>query len=149
MVCIYCGKKTKVTNSRPQARLNGIWRRRECTSCHALFTSAETVALTDVMRAKKRSGTLEHFERDKLFISIYRSTDHLPDAIKLSRELTDTVIGKLFRKKPMSPIIETSAISSVTAQTLKAFNAASSVRYLSFQTNMKLSNDVRKNLKNN
>jgi transcriptional regulator NrdR family protein len=115
--------------------------------CHAVFTSLEQVALTDVLRAKKRSGTLEHFERDKLFISIYRSIDHLPDAIGLARELTDTVLGKLFRKKPMSPIIDTSAISLITAETLKAYNAASSVRYLSFQTDMKLSNDVRRKLK--
>lgn len=148
MVCIYCGNKTKVTNSRPQVRLGQTWRRRECTRCHAVFTSLEQVALTDVLRAKKRSGTIEHFERDKLFISIYRSIDHLPDAIGLARELTDTVLSKLFRKKPMSPIIETQAISRLTAQTLKAYNAAASVRYLSFQTDMKLSNDVRKKLKN-
>ena len=73
----------------PTARLNGTWRRRECTGCHAVFTSTEMVALTDVMRAKKRSGIIENFERDKLFMSIYRSIDHLPDPIKLSRELTD------------------------------------------------------------
>lgn len=147
MVCIYCGKKTKVTNSRPQVRLGQTWRRRECVGCHAVFTSLEQVALTDVLRTKKRSGTLEHFERDKLFISIYRSIDHLPESIGLARELTDTVLGKLFRKKPMSPIIETRDISSITALTLKAFNAAASVRYLSFQTDMRLADDVRKKLK--
>jgi transcriptional regulator NrdR family protein len=147
MVCIYCGNKTKVTNSRPQVRLGQTWRRRECTRCHAVFTSVEQVALTDVLRAKKRSGTLEHFERDKLFLSIYRSVDHLPESIGLARELTDTVLGKLFRKKPMSPIIDTFEISRLTAQTLKAFNAASSVRYLSFQADMRLANDVRKKLK--
>ena len=147
MVCIYCGSKTKVTNSRPQVRLGQTWRRRECISCHAVFTSLEQVALSDVLRVKKRSGTIEHFERDKLFISIYRSIDHLPDAIKLSRELSDTILGKLFSKKPMSPIIESSTIAKLTANTLKAYNAAASVRYLSFQTNMKLANDVRKTLK--
>ena len=147
MVCIYCGNRTKVTNSRPQVRLGQTWRRRECTRCHAVFTSLEQIALTDVLRAKKRSGTLEHFERDKLFLSIYRSIDHLPESIGLARELTDTVLSKLFRKKPMSPIIETREISIITAQTLKAYNAAASVRYLSFQTDMKRSNDVRKKLK--
>ncbi len=147
MVCIYCGNKTKVTNSRPQIRLGQTWRRRECVRCHAVFTSLEQVALTDVLRAKKRSGTIEHFERDKLFLSIYKSVDHLPSSIGLARELTDTILGKLFRKKPMSPIIETTAISALTAPTLKAFNAAASVRYLSFQKDMKLSNDIRKTLK--
>jgi transcriptional regulator NrdR family protein len=112
-----------------------------------VFTSLEQVALSDVLRTKKRSGTIEHFERDKLFLSIYRSIDHLPESIGLARELTDTVLGKLFRKKPMSPIIESREISKVTALTLRAFNAAASVRYLSFQTNMRLAGDVRKKLK--
>lgn len=147
MVCIYCGKKTKVTNSRPQARLGKTWRRRECTACHAVFTCLEQVALTDVLRAKKRSGTIEHFERDKLFLSIYRSVDHLEDPIRIARELTDTILGKLFYKKPMSPIIATTEVAAAATQTLKAFNAAASVRYLSFQADMRLSGDVRRKLK--
>jgi transcriptional regulator NrdR family protein len=140
MVCIYCGKKTQVVNSRPQVR-------RECTACHAVFTCIEQVALSDVLRAKKRSGVVEHFERDKLFLSIYRSVDHLDGAIGIARELTDTVLGKLFRKKPMSPIIATTEVADITTQTLKAFNAAASVRYLSFQADMRLSDDIRRKLK--
>ena len=147
MVCIYCGNKTKVTNSRPQVRLGQTWRRRECVVCHAVFTSLEHVALTDVLRAKKRSGAVEHFERDKLFLSIYRSVEHLDSAISVARELTDTILGKLFHKKPMSPIIATTEVATVAAKTLKAYNAAASVRYLSFQADMRLSGDVRRKLK--
>ena len=148
MVCIYCGKKTRVTNSRPQLSVGQTWRRHECNSCHALFTTTEQVAFYDVLRVKKRSGRIENFQRDKLFLSIYRSCDHINNSTRVSSQLTSTVIARLFAKKPMSPIVGAIAISKVCSQVLKAYNAAASVRYLSFQSDMKQANDVRRSLKN-
>lgn len=147
MVCIYCGSKTKVTNSRPQLRLGQTWRRRECQRCHALFSTTEQTAYTDVLRVKKRSGALEYFERDKLYLSIYRSCEHIPGAVSTATDLTQTVIARLMRKKPMSPIISSFDIAATTSEVLKRYNAAANIKYLSFQTDMAGANAIRKKLK--
>jgi transcriptional repressor NrdR len=147
MVCIYCGNKTHITNSRPQAKTGTTWRRHECQRCHAVFSSTETPNYFESYRVKKRSGIVENFSRDKLYLSVVKACDHLPSPSVLSTELTRTAIGRLFAKKPMSPIIESALISTMVAQVLKNYNAAASVKYLSFQTTMSSTNDVRRTLK--
>lgn len=147
MECIYCGKKTKVTNSRPQKKDHQTWRRRECTSCHATITSVEGFDLSTALRVEKLSGKYEPFERDKLFLSIYQSIDHLPSAALSAKSLTATVLRHITKTKPLDPVVSSSKIAQQTAMVLKRFNAAASVRYLSFQTNLQLANDVRRSLK--
>src|SRR5690348_1875861 len=97
MVCIYCGNKTDVINSRPQKRHNKVWRRRRCTKCEAVFTTTEAAALAESLRVarKAKPNTLQPFLRDKLFLSIYKSCQHRPDAIQDASALTDTVVSRL------------------------------------------------------
>ena len=147
MECIYCGKKTKVTNSRPQKKDHQTWRRRECLSCHATVTSVEGLDLRGSLRAEKRNGQIEPFERDKLYISIYNAINHLPDAAVIASHLTATVLRHLLDVKPLDPVISTRIIAEQSAKVLRRYNAASAVRYLSFQTNLQLPNDVRRTLK--
>lgn len=147
MECIYCGKKTKVTNSRPSKKDHQTWRRRECLSCHATVTSVEWFDLHGSLRAEKRNGTIEPFERDKVFISIYKAIDHLPEPSATASSLAATVLRHILRAKPLDPVIPTAIIAKQTANVLRRYNAAASVRYLSFQTKMQLPNDVRRTLK--
>ena len=147
MECIYCGKKTKVTNSRPSKKDHQTWRRRECVSCHATVTSVESFDLPGSLRAEKRNGSIEPFEQDKVYISIYKAIDHLPQPSTTARSLTATVLRHLLQAKPLDPVIPTRIIAKQTAAVLRRYNAAASVRYLSFQTTMQLPNDVRRTLK--
>jgi transcriptional repressor NrdR len=147
MVCIYCGHKTQVTNSRPQKADYRTWRRRTCTSCHATVTTTEAVDLEESLRVEKRNGTYQPFLRDKLYLSIYKAVDHLDTPSNTASHLTNTVLRHILKTKPLSPVVPSSDIAHKVAAILKRFNAAASVRYLSFQTNMQLANDIRRNLK--
>lgn len=147
MVCIYCGHKTKVTNSRPQKADNQTWRRVECKSCRATVTTLESIVLNDALRVEKRNNHYEPFSRDKLYISIYKAVDHLDNPAITATHLTATILRHLIKAKPLDPIINSRQIGIAAAQVLKRFNAAASVRYLSFQTNLQLPNDIRRTLK--
>lgn len=146
MDCIYCGNKTKVTNSRSRGTYE-TWRRRTCKSCLSKVTSKERVELDDSLMIKKRSGKIESLARDKLFLSIYRSIDHLEKPIYSSTHLTNSVLRHILNIKPLDPIISSSQIADITAKIIKNYDAAGSVRYLSFQAKMKRPIDVRQFLK--
>ncbi|MDE3045419.1 MAG: transcriptional regulator NrdR [Verrucomicrobiota bacterium] len=65
MRCPFCNHEdSKVTDSRYAAELNAIRRRRECGQCMRRFTTFETVDLS--LQVKKRDGTFEDFQQDKL-----------------------------------------------------------------------------------
>lgn len=149
MECIYCGNKTKVTNSRPQKKDLQTWRRRQCLACHATTTSVEAYSLEDALRVEKKSGPYQPFSRDKIFMSIYKATDHLPNSTIIASNLTATVLRHLISQAPLNPVISSGTITKIVATVLQRYNAASAVRYMSFQTNLQLPNDVRRTLKNN
>jgi transcriptional repressor NrdR len=63
--CPFCSyEDSKVTDSRNALEINAIRRRRECGHCLRRFTTFETVDL--IMQVKKRDGTYEDFQQDKL-----------------------------------------------------------------------------------
>jgi transcriptional repressor NrdR len=146
MVCIYCGHDTKVTNSRPQIQDNSIWRRRECKNCHALITTQEKINLEQAIRVQKKNGELEPFYRDKLFLSIYLSVDHLKNARNTSTALTNTVLRRIY-KVTSNGIIDSHKLTALTARTIKLYDAAAGIRYLSYKSPTQLPNDVRRLLK--
>jgi len=146
MVCIYCGEKTKVVNSRHQKSSNQTWRRLRCTNCQSVVTSLEHISLEDALMVEKQNGTIEPFARDKLFLSIYKAVDHLRQPVISAGHLTNTVLRHL-QKRPLLSPMPTKSISSAVSLVLKRYDAAASVRYLSFQTPLHLLKDIRKTLK--
>ncbi len=65
MRCPFCNhEESKVTDSRDAVETNAIRRRRECCQCMKRFTTFETVDLS--LQVKKRDGTFEDFQQDKL-----------------------------------------------------------------------------------
>lgn len=147
MDCIYCGKETKVVNSRPKKADKQVWRRRQCMSCHATVTSTESYLLEDALRIQKKNGSYEPFHRDKLFLSILKATDHLPKTTELAGNLTATVLRHIIKQTPLDVVIPSRAVAKEVSQVLRRYDAAAAVRYLSFQTNLQLPNDVRRTLK--
>lgn len=130
MVCIYCGNETRVINSRPQKRLNRVWRRRICIGCGTVFTSTEAVDLTGSVTVRDKKQ-LEPFQRDKLFMSIYDSLKHRKTAQEDATALTDTVISKLYLLMHEA-LIEKPSIAVVTTDVLKRFDKVAATYYLAF-----------------
>ncbi len=147
MECIYCGNETKVVNSRPQKLDFQTWRRRKCLNCNAIVTTTEAYSLEDALRVEKKNGSYEPFKKDKLFLSVYRSVDHINNPVDVASGLTATVLRHMLKSKPLLASIPSGDIAKHTSAVLKRYNAAAAVRYLSFQANMQLPNDVRRTFK--
>ena len=128
MVCIYCGNKTKVSNSRTSKNSHSTWRRRECSNCHSIFTTREHVDLSAALRVKNSKNDLQPFSRDKLLISVHESLSHRKTPLRDASELTDTIITK-FSKLHVNGVLETRTITAVTLQALERFDNAASVHY--------------------
>lgn len=130
MVCIYCGQKTKTANSRRSKRSPEVWRRRECSNCHALFTTYEhldwpkVVAFHDIKH-------LEPFSRDKLLLSIHRSLLHRKDAATAATALTDTVLTKLLKFIDNAQL-DRDIVVKATTEVLKRFDKSAAVTYSAF-----------------
>ncbi len=137
MVCTYCGGKTHVINSRHQLKSNQVWRRRQCRSCTATFTSQETVyyALAWVVHAH---GDLKPFSRDKLFLSLYVACEHRKTALSDAQGLTETVINKLPKHimKDTDGTLFYDDIARLAHVALTRFDRAAAIRYYSLHQDL-------------
>lgn len=131
MVCIYCGHKTKITNSREKRRDKGTWRRRQCLSCQATFTTHEGLDWSKAIAFKTKSGKLEPFYRDKLFISVHDSLKHRKDALEASTALTDTILIKLIPRLT-NAVIKREIVIQTTTEVLKRFDKPAATAYTAF-----------------
>lgn len=128
MVCVHCGAKTHIVNSRRQIRSNQVWRRRKCWDCSAVFTTCEMAHYDKAWVVKKASGALEAFNRDKLLISLYKSCAHRGTAPQDAAALSDTVINKL-REHAVNGALDSRVISQVCQVALSRFDGAASAHY--------------------
>ncbi len=64
MQCPYCGRDSKVVDSRPIP--DGIRRRRECTACGRRFTTPERLAPVEIRVVKAGGRAAEAFDREKI-----------------------------------------------------------------------------------
>jgi transcriptional repressor NrdR len=127
MVCIYCSKETRVTNSRLQKRSNQVWRRRQCEACKAVFTTHEAIDASNALLVDS-SGSQAPFMADVLFIDIFEAVRHRSDRYSAARELTATIMQKLL-KLPEKPVFTPKKISKTTAEVLKRFDKRAYLRY--------------------
>ena len=132
MVCIYCGSDTEVYNSRPKARQPLVWRRKRCKKCVAQFTTHELPEYATAL-VVDRGKVLAPFERDKLFLSIYRACGHRKDSQTTATELTDTVLGLIARKKsaPDGKLLITT-LASLTYISIKRFDQHAGATYKAY-----------------
>lgn len=132
MVCIYCANETRVINSRPQKRLNRVWRRRTCIACDTTFTSSEAVDLGGSISVRDHKH-LEPFQRDKLFLSVFDSLKHRKTALSDATGLTDTVISTLY---PLmhNAVVERDQIAGAAKEILQRFDKPAAVHYQAFHT---------------
>ena len=128
MVCVHCGAKTHVSNSRLQQRSNRVWRRRQCLNCGAIFTTVEAAQYDAAWTVQTGKGGLKPFSRDKLLLSLYKSCSHRPDALEDAADLADTIIKRLSGLAENGRLAS-SSISQVAQVALSRFDKAASVYY--------------------
>lgn len=131
MVCIYCSSDTKVTNSRHQKRANNVWRRRQCQTCHTVFSTIEAPDMELSITVKQRGGDLKPFLRDQLLISVYDSLKHRKSALADATSLTDTVVSNLYTLAEAS-VLERDVIVTVVTTVLEHFDGAAATHYKAF-----------------
>jgi transcriptional repressor NrdR len=131
MVCVHCGAKTHVFNSRLQRRNNHVWRRRQCVKCGAVFTTQEVAQYGGSWTVQDASGAFRPFSRDKLLLSLYKSCQHRSKALEDAAELTDTVIRRLSALAENGRLWS-GTISQVVSVTLTRFDKAAGVHYQAF-----------------
>lgn len=131
MVCIYCGNDTQVINSRVQKRLGTVWRRRKCTDCDAIFTTTEQADLAAGLRIRLLDGSLARFERDRLFVSIFKALGHRKDAVSAAGALTNTIVSKLVPKN-RDAVLDQAAVIEETVTTLKRFDTVAATYYAAY-----------------
>ena len=122
MVCIYCGSKTQVTNSRHQKATNSVWRRRKCVDCDAHWTTVEKInaETTHKVISGHHKKHIEPLERDILLFSVHDALRHRKTAVKDASALTDTVISKVLASK--SADITKNELTAITYETLSCFD---------------------------
>ena len=131
MVCVQCGQKTQIINSRAQLRVNQVWRRRKCLKCGTIFSTHEAADYSAIWAVKNAKGQLSPFSRDKLFLSLLRSCQHRASAIADAAALTETVIQKLLAQAKDGSIASRQIVQT-TQVALNRFDKAASVHYAAF-----------------
>ena len=133
MKCPFCGcPDTQVKDSRPSEDDTMIRRRRECTKCHARFTTAETVQLRDLI-VVKRNGTRVPFQRDKLSHSILlalRKRDVQFDRID---QLVNSIVRRLEQLGENE--IKSTEIGTFVMEALLQLDKVAYIRYASVYKN--------------
>ena len=128
MVCVHCGKATKVVNSRLQRRSNQVWRRRRCIGCRAVFTTEESVDYETAWTVKNKAGSYRPFSADKLLLSLYRSLEHRQAALGEATELKQTIIKRL-RAEVDSGTTTNGQIREAAQVALTRFDKAAATHY--------------------
>lgn len=134
MVCIQCGGKTVVKNSRSLATGTTTWRRRQCLQCHSILTTRESFDYEAAWRIRNsgKSSTakspLQPFWRDKLLMSLVSSLSHRNTALSDATQLTETIIAQLAGIQQHG-VIEKSAITGTAVAVLGRFDPVAAVHY--------------------
>jgi len=133
MLCPYCGSATKVTNSRSHNDSQAVWRRRQCKACQAIWTTDEQYDLSKTHQVSYGPQTdSEPFERDILFMSIWKALQHRKTALRDATALTSTIITKVLAQK--SQVIDVVDIASAAHDTLKQYDQVAASVYQASHT---------------
>jgi len=131
MVCIYCGGKTNVVNSRQSKSSFGVWRRRSCILCDASFSTIETLNERQVIAvSNNQSSELVPLSRDEIVISIFNSCRHRQNAINDASALANSVMKTLLSMQTAQ--LQKSAIKQAISDILSRFDQAAYTHYQAF-----------------
>ena len=126
MRCPWCSADDdKVVDSRPSEAGDAIRRRRECLACGRRFTTYERVEDVGLV-VRKRGGTKEPFDRDKLEAGIRKALSSRP----VTNLAIDHMVGRIeTRLRKKGPEITSQQIG---IEVLSALRKADHVAYLRY-----------------
>ncbi len=126
MKCPFCQNGgLKVTDSRDATEMNAIRRRRECLQCSKRFTTFETIEL--IVQVKKRDGTYENFQQQKLTNGIAAACQHTKmshdQVIALASKITDDLMQGQVQE------ISTTRLGEMVMKQLQALDLIAYIRF--------------------
>ena len=129
MRCPKCGSlEDKVIDSRLSKDGASIRRRRECLDCQNRYTTYEEVERIE-LRAIKRDGRHEPFDRRKLLSSLEKACGKRPVGIDVLEKAVEDIIQEL--ETEQNPEISTRKIGAKVMERLHGIDPIAYVRYAS------------------
>lgn len=127
MKCPFCGfPDTKVLDSRGTDDRKR--RRRECNGCQRRFNTYEIIDVP-LMMVKKKDGSFEPFDKNKLAAGIYSAIKKRPvsmeDVTRMTYEVENIFSGELRNH------ITTAEIGDIILEKLKTLDAVAYIRFAS------------------
>ena len=129
MQCPFCGGfDSKVVDSRPTEDGERIRRRRECIGCGKRFTTFEVVETTPIM-VKKKDGSIQAFNRDKLLNGMIKSCEKRQVSIQDLEKAVDRIEYKIVNS--LKPEISSVELGEMVMDELKKLDEVAYVRFAS------------------
>lgn len=129
MRCPFCGNLgSRVADSRAMDDNRAIKRRRICDNCGAKFTTYERLELLP-LTVKKRDGTRESFDRDKILTGILRSCNKRNITRAEMQGIVDEI--ETYFQNQMRAEISSNEIGELVMEKLKNIDEVSYVRFAS------------------
>jgi transcriptional repressor NrdR len=129
MRCPKCGSlEDKVIDSRLSKDGGSIRRRRECLGCETRYTTYEEIELIE-MRAIKRDGRHEPFDRHKLATSIVKACEKRPVGVEQIERAVEEILQEMEAEQKRE--IPTREIGAMVMEKLHALDPIAYVRYAS------------------
>ena len=129
MKCPFCGGfDSKVVDSRPTEDGERIRRRRECINCGKRFTTFEIVETTPIM-VKKKDGSIQAFNRDKLLNGMIKSCEKRQVSIQDLEKAADRIEYKIVNS--LKNEISSVELGEMVMDELKKLDEVAYVRFAS------------------
>ena len=129
MKCPFCGdEESKVIDSRPTDEGERIRRRRECLNCGKRFTTFEIVETTPIM-VKKKDGSIQAFNRDKLLNGMIKSCEKRPVSRQDLEKAVDSIEYRIVNS--LKNEISSIDLGEMVMEELKKLDEVAYVRFAS------------------
>ena len=129
MRCPKCGSlEDKVIDSRLSKEGESIRRRRECLDCETRFTTYEEIERLE-LRAIKRDGRHEPFDRHKLQNSFIKACEKRPISVEQIEQAVEEILQDFEAEQKRE--IPTREIGAMVMEKLHALDPIAYVRYAS------------------
>lgn len=145
MKCPICKKETKVIDSRALEEGTIIRRRRACLWCKFRFSTHEEMELLN-FKIKKKDGSLQAYDRNKLLEGIERSCEKRPVKQEQILKLISHIEKKLMDRK--KPVVSSKVIGNLVVEQLKKIDEVAYLRFASVYKSFDSAEKFKKELAN-
>jgi len=129
MDCPDCGnERTRVIDTGSSTDGTSVRRRRECQRCSFRFTTYERPEW-ESLQVKKRGGTIEPFDRQKLRAGIERAVEKRDVTETTVTTLVDDIESELQDRE--ARIISSSLIGELVSENLRTLDKVAYIRFVS------------------